>query len=294
MKRLLSLIFALLLVFSAAACGSSPTPEDTDAVMAALEKFSACKSFTMVQVTECLESIDFEGEKLSYNSHNETELSLIVEPALQLMSVNTTRVEGEGEYYEQFTASYVVPEGSIYTEYFTDGTVWYKSSSEDDSLLASINADAIADTFYADKLSYRKAGSEQLESGKAVRYDGKLAGEDLLTMLVSYGYLNNVTSMSENQQKKIADNLLKDLKGLTVSVWVDEVSGYPVRFEIDMSDILKDVEDSISKTLGDKASDSQYSITDCTISMTVKDFDAVGEIILPPEAASASIYEATE
>lgn len=292
-KRLICLLCALVLALTAVGCGS-PNQADTDAVMAALEKFASCKSFTIVQTTECLETMRADGEEMVFNSRNELLLSLVTEPELQLMTVTSTTVEGEGDVFEQSKLSYIVPENGGYAEYSTDGNEWYKYSAEDSSALSGINASSITATFFADRLSYRKAGEEKLDSGKALRYEGILSGDDLIGMLGSYGYLNNVAAMSANQQTKIMENIQKDLKGVTVSVWLDEATGYPVRFEINMGKILKDLEESISKSLGNKASDSQYTISDCIISMTVSDFDAVEKIDLPAAAAAAKPYEVTE
>jgi len=292
-KRLISLICAALLAITAVGCSSS-NPADTEAVMTALDKFGNCKSFTVIQTTECREIIRMDNEEQVYNSLNELELSLITEPALQMTSVSTTKVENEGDIFEQSSISYIVPYNGGYTEYIYNGAEWYKLSTEDGSALAGIGADSIVATFFADRLSYRKVGTESLDNGKAVRYEGKLGGDDLISMLGGFGYLNSVAAMSANQQAKIMENLLKDLNDVPVSVWVDEASGYPVRFQAGMSDILKDVDKSINKSLGNKASDSEYYITDCVISMTVKDINSVSEVVIPPEAASAKPYETAE
>ena len=100
--------------------------------------------------------------------------------------------------------------------------------------------------------------------------------------------------MSENQQAKIRENLVKDLKGVTVSVWIAEESGYPVRFEANLTETLSEIDKSISKTLGGKSTDDQVLITEDVITISVADFNAVSEIVLPPEAASAQPYEFAE
>lgn len=97
--------------------------------------------------------------------------------------------------------------------------------------------------------------------------------------------------MSENQQAKIRDNLLKDLSGVNVKVWVDEENGYPVRFEISLSQILGELSDSIAKSLGNKSSVQQVTTGKYLLSMSLSDFNAVEEITLPPETANAQPYE---
>lgn len=105
------------------------------------------------------------------------------------------------------------------------------------------------------------------------------------------GLLGGVSSMSENQQAKIRDNLLKDLSGVTVKVWVDEESGYPVRFEISLAQVPGELSDSISKSLGNKSSEQQVITGKYLLCMSLSNFDAVETIALPPETAYAQLYE---
>ena len=109
-------------------------------------------------------------------------------------------------------------------------------------------------------------------------------------MLEASGQLSDIATMSENQQQKIKSNLVKDLDQVTVSVWIDQASGYPVRFELSLNNILADLEKSISKSLGNK-DNGDWDITKYVISTEVKDFDAVSEIVLPPDASSATALE---
>ena len=290
-KRIICVLMVVLFVFSAAGCGTRSTEDDTKAVNAAIDKFAACKSFTIEQITESTEISSIDGVDYKYEGTNVLELSMITEPDIEIMNSKTIIVKADEGEVEQSTISYLLSENGVYTEYFTDGADWYKLSTDDVSLLSGINARAFASAFFVDVLSFGKAGDDELDSGKAFRYEGSLGGAELVTMLESIGYFNHsISSMSENQQLKIKENLAKDLKPVTVKVWVDEALGYPVRFEVSLTSMLKNLDDSISKSLGDKSS-GDWAITEYVISMTVKDFDAVGDIVLPAEAASAKLYE---
>ena len=93
--------------------------------------------------------------------------------------------------------------------------------------------------------------------------------------------------MSEDQQSKIRSDLGKNLKGLTVHIWVDEATGYPVRYEMDLTAILEDMTDSISKTLGGYSEESGRTMTRAVVSMTCANFNSAAEIVLPDAAADA-------
>lgn len=293
-KGIISMMLAAVFMFSASGCsvsGVKTTEADTEAVKTALEKFDSCSSFTLVQLTERQETVTVDKAKQTYSGSTGMEISLITEPELRMKTVTTAQVSFDGEQIEQTNVSYIIPEGEVYTEYFSDTAKWYKVSTDDASAVASINAESVASTFCADRIDFGKAGEDELEDGRAVRYEGTLKGMELVSLLEANGHLSGVASTSANQQALIKENLAKDLDGVTVCVWVDAASGYPVRFEIDMTGILNDFEKSISKTLGAKASDD-WIITQYIISMDLSDFNAVSEIVLPAETASAEPYEA--
>ncbi len=291
-KRTLSLLFAVLLLLISAGCGGPASNQaDTDAVKAAVDKFRACESFTLSQITEIEETVTAEGMSYVYSGINEMQLQLITGPEFCVMTQTTMSQEFDGEQMQQRTASYVVPENGGYTEYFTDGLEWYKLSTDADVSLMGLSASAFVDTFFTDMIGFRKAAVEELEGGRATRYEGELEGENLLSMLEANGVLSALSSMSENQQAKIRDNLMKDLSGVTVKVWVEEDSGYPIRFEISLAQILGELNDSIAKSLGNKSSDQQVTTGKYLLSMSLGDFDAVEEIVLPPETANAQPYE---
>ncbi len=290
--KVAAFFMAAMFMFGAAGCSSpAGNAADTEAVMTAMDKFSACKSFTVVQTTEREETVTIEKETQEYVGATVVETGIIISPVPQMYSSTTASLGYDGEVLEQSIISYLIPENGGYTEYYSDGTEWFKYSVADSHALDGLGTGAVTSTFTADKLSYSKAGEETLESGKAIRYEGTLGGEDLVAMLESYGHLGSIAEMSENMQAQIKANLVKDLDDVTVSVWVDEASGYPVRFAVDLTDILKDFEKSVAKSLGNKVQ-SDWVITKYAISMTVKDFDAVEEFKLPAEALSAKPYEA--
>ena len=291
-KRIISVLCVAVLVFGICGCSSAPqgNEADTAVVLQAIDNFAACKSFSVKQITESTEVATSEGEKFVYDGTTTVEFNVVTEPEFRAMNCKTIVVKAAEGEVEQSTMSYIVPENGGYTEYFTDGTQWFKLSTGDASHLAGINAKAFTSAFFIDVLKFAKAGEDNLDSGKAVRYEGYLGGDELMNMLESVGYFyNGISSMSEKQQAVIKENLAKDLKPVVVNVWIDEASSYPVRFEVSLTGMLEDLEKSISKSLGNK-DQGDYAITDYVITMTVEDFNAVGEIVLPDEAHKATEY----
>ena len=291
-KKITASALAAVFMFSATACGSVKTSaDDTAAVKAAFDKFSACSSYTTVQTTDREETVTIEKESQDYSGSTVVETGFILSPVPQLYTRTTATMHYDDQTMEHGTVSYIIPENGGYTEYFSDNVDWYKFSVDDSHALDGLTTAEVTSTFYADKLEYGKVGEETLEGGKAIRYDAPLGGEMLVNMLESYGHLASIAEMSENQQAKIKANLAKDLDTVTVSVWVDAESGYPVRFEVKLTQILKDFEKSVAKSLG-STPESSWVISKYDVSMTVKDFNAVEEFVLPVAAESAAVYEA--
>ena len=289
-KRIISLLCAALLVLGTTGCSTS-NQADTDAVNAALDKFCDCSSFSVVQFTKIQETVALDNEKQTYNTDIKMEMDLVTEPVAQMRTSTTAEVSCEGDRMEQFKVSYIVPENGGYAEYFSDGVEWYKVYVERDDALAGVDANSVIGSFLPDNVAFGKVGDDTVDGAKTHHYEGKIGGEQLVSMLEAGGQLSSTAAMSANQQALIKKNLVKDLDEVTVSVWVDEASGYPVRFELDMTEVLKDLEESIAKTLGNKSTDDQWDIAGYDISMTVSNFDAVEALVLPPEAADAQLYE---
>ena len=290
-KRLLTILFLAVFAFGFVGCSSNSGNEtDTQALMSAVEKFEACNSYSMVQLTERSETIKAENTEQTYTGFTQMSVDLIKSPNFSIHSETLAKVEFGTDQIEQNIISYIVPENGGYTEYYGDGTEWYKYSTNDVAAAEAMGDGSVIDTLYIDEIMFSKVGSDKLVSGNATRYEGALKGEQLVAMLEANGHLTSIYEMSEAQQTLIRENLAKDLDYVTVCVWVDDASGYPVRFEVNLSDIIKDFEKSYSKSLGNRNANNDWVITDYVISITLSNFNSVSEIVPPAEVASAQVY----
>lgn len=61
---------------------------------------------------------------------------------------------------------------------------------------------------------------------------------------------------------------------------------------LSMDEMLNYLNDSIAKSLGNKEAETQLEASVYTISMSLSNFNAVEDLVLPAEAASARPYEA--
>lgn len=298
MKRRISALCCALFLLMGTACGGSSAgghaagnEADTAAVNEALKKLDGCTSCVVTQVTEIEETLVEEGITYEHTGVTQTEITLISSPKLRMKNENLSQANYDGQEVSQHTISYILPKDGGYIEYYFDGTTWYYVIAEDETAIPSVRVLDLAAMFMLNVESFGKTATETLDSGKAHRYDAHLGGTALVSFLESNGYLSSITSMSENQQNKIKTNLASDLDSLVLSVWVDAESGYPVRFELELSSVLMELEESINKTLGNTTSDSQWDLKTYTMTMILSDLNAVEEIVIPAEAENAIPYD---
>lgn len=291
MKRIFALCCALLLLVGTAACGKGGNATDTEAVNAALLKLEDCTSCVVLQVTEIDETLVEEGLTYTHTGTTRTEITLISSPRFKMKNETTAQANYDGQEMSQHTISCIVPQDGGYCEYYFDGTSWYTVFAEDESAVPTIGVMDLAAMFMLEVESFGKAGTETLDSGRAHRYDAHLSGTALVSFLENNGYLSSITSMSENQQNKIKTNLAEDLESLVLSVWVDAESGFPVRFELDLSVLLVELEKIINETLGNLTSESQWTLDKYTMTMILSSLNQVEDIVIPPEAENAVPYD---
>lgn len=287
-RRLTAAAAALTLLLGLSACSGG---DKTAEVESAFEKLRAAESFQAVHVTEREEVITSGEETMTFQGTSRLALTVHTVPNPQLMAETTATVTASnGQSQEQTTIIYVMPEANGgYSQYITDGTVWYKSTQEESTALEGMSAGDVIELFVSEGLTYRQAGSETLESGPAKKYETTRTGADLVAMLEDVGLLNNIQSMSESQQQRIKEGLGK-LKGQSVFVWIDEATGYPVRFEADLTALIPEITKSISDTLGGYEEENSWTQTKSTIRLDVSLWNEAPEVVLPPEAASAQDF----
>ena len=121
-----------------------------------------------------------------------------------------------------------------------------------------------------------------------MKYTGSLSGKPLVDILEANGYLESISSMSEDQQSKIKTNL-EGMPAAEIAVWVDQ-AGYLVKMEMDMLKVIDNMEASIDETLGHPGTadeEAASELVSSVIRMTCANFDAATEFEIPAEALEA-------
>ena len=280
MKRTAALGAAALLALSLAACSGGNADET---VAAALEKVRGAVSVdAVIEMTA-----EYASEDQSLSVINRMNLTTFQDP-LKLKAERALNMDsGEDTYSRTITTMYARKEGEELVQYFTDGSYWAKQTTTQEVLDTYNVGDTLA-AYVAQASGFRKNGTETVNDADAEKYTGSISGKPLVDILESNGYLDSISSMSEDQQAKIRTNL-ESMPAAEVAVWVDQ-EGYLVKMEMDMLKVASNMAANIDETLGhpttaDGATSDE--LVGSAIRLTCSNFDAATDFEIPAEALEA-------
>lgn len=275
MKRnLTAAALALLLVLGLSACGGNDAGE---AIVKAQEAMADVQSMTYQTVMEMDLSADGDSVSMSVSA----DVSAIVDPLALEMAMSLDMGElGTLDY-----TSYMVSGDDALTMYscldMGDGPTWIREDVTDMTSLSQYDAKASLDLYLKSAQSFREAGSETVGDYEAVRYDGVIKGDDLDEVLETSGVLEQLSNLGIEESA----DLLTDIGDLPISIWIDQATSFPVKYEMDMSALMQTMLGKMAET---DESVSGVTVDKLIVSMVVTGVDCVDEIVVPEEALTAT------
>ena len=275
MKRnLTAAALALLLVLGLSACGGNDASE---AIVKAQEAMADVQSMTYQTVMEMDLSADGDSVSMSVSA----DVSAIVDPLALEMAMSLDMGElGTLDY-----TSYMVSGDDALTMYscldMGDGPTWIREDVTDMTSLSQYDAKASLDLYLKSAQSFREAGSETVGDYEAVRYDGVIKGDDLDEVLETSGVLEQLSNLGIEESA----DLLTDIGDLPISIWIDQATSFPVKYEMDMSALMQTMLGKMAET---DESVSGVTVDKLIVSMVVTGVDCVDEIVVPEEALTAT------
>lgn len=273
-RNLTAAALALLLVLGLSACGGSDAGE---AIVKAQEAMADVQSMTYQTVMEMDLSADGDSVSMSVTA----DVSAIVDPlALEMaMSLDMGDI-GTLDY-----TSYMVSGDDALTMYscldMGDGPTWIREDVTDMTALSQYDAKASLDLYLKSAQSFREAGSETVGDYETVRYDGVIKGDDLDEVLETSGVLEQLSNLGIEESA----DLLTDIGDLPISIWIDQATSFPVKYEMDMSALMQTMLGKMAET---DESVSGVTVDKLIVSMVVTGVDCVDEIVVPEEALTAT------
>ena len=275
MKRnLTAAALALLLVLGLSACGGNDAGE---AIVKAQEAMADVQSMTYQTVME----MDLSAEGSSVSMSVSADVSAIVDPLALEMAMSLDMGElGTLDY-----TSYMVSGDDALTMYscldMGDGPTWIREDVTDMTSLSQYDAKASLDLYLKSAQSFREVGAETVGDYEAVRYDGVIKGDDLDEVLETSGVLEQLSNLGIEESA----DLLTDIGDLPISIWIDQATSFPVKYEMDMSALMQTMLGKMAET---DESVSGVTVDKLIVSMVVTGVDCVDEIVVPGEALTAT------
>lgn len=273
-KRTAAIALGILLAVSMTACGG--TEEAAGDIPTALEKINAIKSLDATMVMEMDMSI--------MDQTMETETTMNMSCFNDPMKLKADMTMDMGQLGSMNMSMYAAMDGDNYTVYLYDGTAW-TTQAADVSALQQYDAQESMNLYLESADDYTQDGTEEINGSTANKFTGVIRGDALEEVLAASGATSSLESSVGDLD--LAD-LYSDLGDLPVTVWVDQESGYPVRYAMDMTEMMQGIMEKAMAASGSETDTSAMVTMDkVTMVMDCFNFDNAADFEIPEEALTA-------
>lgn len=274
-KRTAAFALSAALALSLAACGSG-TEKSTGDIATALEKINAVKSLEATMVMEMDMSL------MGQSMETETAMNMVCFNDPMKLKADMTMDMGE---LGSFTMNmYAAMDGDNYTVYMNDGSAW-SSETVDMSYLQQYDAQESMNLYLESGDDYTLDGTEEINGSTANKFTGVIRGDALEEVLAASGATSSLESSIGDLD---LSELYSDLGDMPITVWVDQESGYPVRYAMDMTELMQGImEKSMAAAGGEEDISGMITMDKMSLVMDCFNFDNATDFEIPAEALGA-------
>lgn len=269
--RILAAAIALLLAISLSACGDS----FESAMARALSEMQDVESLHMDMVMSLDMSLSAEGQTIDLPISMDMSMDTINEPltAHATMNMNVMQQPVGVEYYLEQS-------GENYQMYANMDGGW-ESMSMDETELGQFSAVDGVEFYLQCASAFEKVGEEEVRGATASRYDGEIPADMLAEALERSGAYSMVEGLGVSE-----DSTEGLTSGMGLSIYLDNETGLPVRYDIDMTDLMREMMEATLAAVG--AGDAMsWEIGEASVSVTLSDFNGIDAIEIPDDARGA-------
>lgn len=276
-KRLAAGMLSGVLMVTLAACGGGTTKDATADIQAATEKMNALESMDATMVMEMDMSVmgqTVETDTLMTMSCFNDPLKLKADMSMDM-----------GSYGSISMSIYAAMDGDNYNMYLYDGSNW-TTDTVDMSALQQYDATESMNLYLESGSQYALVGTEEINGSTANKYSGVVKGEALEEVMAASGATTSLES-SLGSSMDLSD-LYSDLGDLDITVWVDQQSGYPVRYYMDMTKMMQSImEKAMASAAGGADVSGMMTVDRVVMTMDCTNFDNVADFSIPEEALAS-------
>lgn len=270
--RFSSLLVALALIVSLTACGG-----ESDPLAAAIKNMSEAESMDVTMVME----MDLEAGGETLESVTTMETTVFTEPMRMKINMNTDL----GSLGTVDMESYAVEgeDGEI-TMYYSDSEsqTWLTQTvaAED---MEQFDLGGSLETYMDSASGLTQVRKETVDGVSAYKYTGVITGKKMQEVMRSSGAMSAMTGLDLEDGEELAE-LLDVMEYIPVTLWISETENYPIRYEMDMTDVMSGLMQSYaSEGIGDTV-----SISKMTLAMTCANLNSAAEFTIPEETKNAA------
>lgn len=275
-RRAAALALGGLLALSVTACGGTTNKNDSaDKIQAALSKLNAVKSMDATMFME----MDMSAMGQSIETDTTMNMSCFNDP----MKLKADMTMSMGSLGAVSMSIYAQQDGEQYTTYLYDGTSWTVQTMNMGDL-QQYDAQQSMDLYLESGADYAYEGTEEINGATADKYSGVIRGDAMEEVMKTSGATSSLES-SLGGSVDLSD-LYSDLGDMPITVWIDQETGYPVRYYMDMTDVMHSVMTKMLSSMGVDGGDS-ITVGKMEITMDCFNFDNAAEFEIPAEALAA-------
>ena len=253
-------------------------PEEVDALTAAMENMSAAANMEGHMVMEMDMEVTADGQSQSIASVITMDMTVFDDPMKLKVEANADM--GEEGSVQQTIYGEVTEDGTAII-YIYDGEEWY-SQVVGVADMMQYDAGSSMISLIDNESMYKLEGIEKVNGASAFKYSCVTSGEEAKQQILSTGALDSLASLGFDLNQ--LETLWGDIGELTEYVWIDKASLYPVKYEVDMTQIMDALMSSMIASLGEQAEGLEMGVSKMKISMTCSNFNNAADFTIPEEA----------
>ncbi len=251
--------------------------EDIDPMEEALKNMESVTSMEMKMVMDMDMKVSAEGEEQTVESSTTMDMVWVNDPVKVKAEV---AVEAAGQSTEMSVYGEMEEDGT-YMMYIYDGTSW-QSQTVGKADLGEFDARENMVASIGDGSAYTAEGTEQVDGANAYKYSYVMTGDEMKEAMLSSGALDSVTSLGIDSTQ--LDGMLDGLGEITTYVWIDEATLYPVKYQMDMTEVMDQLMVNLVEAMGEQAQGMTMNVPKLEVTMTCFNYNNVADFSVPEEA----------
>lgn len=280
LRKLGALACALSLMFALTACGGGGEAAKTEDIAKLLAdangKMEASNSFQADMTMDM--TVEAEGQSKPVNQKTQMTMLVFNRPTKIKLDINAV-AQNDNANNDVNITMYVIEKNGAYTIYTPNGTQW-SSQTVDSTTIEQYNPQATMSLYLKSAESFQAAGEETLNGQKTKKYTGVISNEAMNEVMSATGVASTLNGMGVNGINWGA--LSTDIGNMPISIWVNE-EGYPVRYQMDMTEMMNKLYAKMVEQLGEAAVGGKINCGKVLITMDVSNYDKVEAFELPAE-----------